>query len=173
MKSNIVNKEEQRESVILSAKNVIRIVLNMSDSIALNHKKKLLSEMLWVITEADGLVAKKRTNYKYKITYISSGTLDKIKTIGEDSPGYIKGLRHEHVFTRSSIINDLLRTPSRMKEILDNAIGCIVTLEEDRKLSDKGKGCNGWERYKSAGVKVYKRNRDLVGEDKFEIFTIE
>ena len=68
MKSNIVNKEEQKESVILSAKNVIRIVLNMSDSIALNHKKKLLSEMLWVITEADGLVAKKRTNYKYKIT---------------------------------------------------------------------------------------------------------
>jgi hypothetical protein len=112
--------------------------------------------MIWVITEADGLTAEKRTGYKKKITYISEG-VKKRRDKGDQS---IKGLIHEHVYIRKGIVLKLLNGKGRnIEKILKNAIGCVVTNKEHKKLHEII-GCDGWERYKKANIKVYNSKTD-------------
>lgn len=126
--------------VIVSAINAINQILLMDDVID-KHKKEMLSNMIWKITEAGG---------KYTTTYLSKKVF-KIRSSGNKSN---IGLNHEHVFTRKELIRKLLTNPKKAKSILKNAIACTVTKLEHRKLSSV-KDVEGWERYKKAGIKVY------------------
>ncbi len=172
MTKTFEQKQKEQKAVIASTTNAIKHILEMRDDVQEINIKQLISLMLWKFTEADGLTAKKRTNYKYKLTYISEDTLNKLNKIGEDNKEYIKGLVHEHVYTRDSLIKDLLLRPKDLNSILKNAVGCIVTKEEDVRLRevDKTKICNGWLRYHKANIKIYKRIRDSIGDEKFELF---
>jgi hypothetical protein len=71
---------------------------------------------------------------------------------------------HEHVFTRKTIANALLKKENQNKtrEILDLAIACTVTIEEDRALRAEEKRAKaekrslvGWQRYKEAKIRVF------------------
>ena len=55
-----------------------------------------------------------------------------------------------------------MNTPSDMESILKDAIGCTVTVDEHKQLSDLGEDIIGWDRYKKAEVRVFDR-----GEQKF------
>ena len=102
------------------------------------HYRELLSSLLWKITEADG--------HKYKTRFQSQGAMgctDRAK------------LRHEHVFQRSRMIEALENaSPHEVDDILKNAIGCTVTIEEHALLS-KFDDEYGWARYRKAGITVF------------------
>ncbi len=169
MTRDILTKEKERDEVISSAYSAVGHILAMKDDgkrSRIKIEKKLLTIMLWIITEADGLTADQRTNYKYKLTYRSEDTMKKIGRLGEEgenSPNYIKDLRHEHVYTRNGLINRLLKSPQNMSSILKDAIGCVVSKEEDKRLrevdkireTDKSKKFEGWNRYKKAKIGVW------------------
>ena len=167
MTRDILSKEEERDKVISSAYSAVKQILAMKDDgkRIRKIKKKLLTIMLWIITEADGLTAKQRTNYKYKLTYRSEDTINKIDQLGEkgeNSPDYIKGLIHEHVYTRNGLVNELLMSSQNTDSILKKAIGCVVSKDEDKRLrkidkirnTDKSRKFEGWNRYREARIKV-------------------
>jgi len=136
-----MTKKYQKEEIILSTTNAIRYILKIPNSEVLEkHKKDLLDEMIWKLTEAGG---------KHNQRYISEG-VDLKRKSGDWS---IKGLRLEHVYTRKSIISELLACPSDMNSILEKAIGCVVTAEEHDKLPHRD--YFGWDRYKQAKIRVW------------------
>ena len=158
MTNDRLKKEQKNKAVIDSVTTAIRHILDIPDDgnkIIIHHKKLLLSQMIWMFTEADGLMTEgKRTNYKYKLTYISEDTKKKRDRLGEDSKKYIKDLRHEHVYTQSGLIKKLLAKPKDVDEILENAIGCVVTKDEHKKLH-VDKEVDGWDRYIKAKIRVW------------------
>jgi len=97
----------------------------------------LIDHLLWKITEADG---KANTRYKTK------GALD----CADD-----KQLRHEHVCQKAKMI-DLLLTQGAggVEKILDDAVGCLVTVDEHLRLN-KFVSKYGWELYRKAGLEVF------------------
>jgi len=143
-------KEKERDKTILSATNIIRYILNIKN-IELKHKKRILNEMIWSITEADGLTAEKRTGYKKKITYISKEVKEK-RDKGDQS---IKGLIHDHVYQRKILVQKLLDNPRNTKSILKKAIACIVTDKEHHRLHKVDKNIDGWKRYQKAKIQVF------------------
>lgn len=98
------------------------------------HKRDIISGMLWKITEARG---------KYKTRY---------RSIRSKENG--AKLQHEHVFTRSDITDRIMAEPERAREILRDAIACVVTVDEHRKLTSVDPSLRGWDRYTAAGVDV-------------------
>ena len=102
------------------------------------HKRKLLSKCIWFLTEADG---------KLKTQFCSESALAAPK----------KSLRHEHVFIKKRIIDELLKPGCDVDELAKLAIGCIVTIDEHAELHSIDKALNGWKRYAAAKVKVIDR----------------
>ena len=62
-------------------------------------------------------------------------------------------LRHEHVHTRSDVVEALLA--GDVGEALENAAACVVTIEDHCALDDATG--NGWDRYADAGIRVWDR----------------
>jgi hypothetical protein len=98
------------------------------------HKRDIISGLLWKITEARG---------KYTTRYRSrASTEDGAK------------LRHDHVFTRKNITDRIIAEPQRAREILRDAIACVVTVDEHKRLSKLGEAMRGWDRYREVGIEV-------------------
>jgi hypothetical protein len=107
------------------------------------HYRQLLSVLLWKITEAEVP--------KYKTRFQSQGALG-----GSDKAK----LRHDHVFQRSKMIAVLEKAaPDEIDDILKDAIGCTITIEEHTRLS-KFDEEYGWERYRKAGIMVINTQTD-------------
>jgi len=50
-----------------------------------------------------------------------------------------------------------MHEPSRSRELLKTAIGCVVTVDEHQRLTNitrKQPDLRGWERYNAAGITV-------------------
>jgi hypothetical protein len=62
--------------------------------------------------------------------------------------------RHEHVYPRSRLIDAFIAKPEALDEILINAIGCTVTIDEHLRLTPFDRLHEGWERYRRADVTV-------------------
>ena len=101
------------------------------------HLKQLLSVLLWKITEANG---------KYNLRYVSKGVLVRMQKIK---------IIHEHVYEREKLINDLISGKKTIQKILENAVACLVTVEEAELLSKVDKKLDGWERYYAARITVF------------------
>jgi hypothetical protein len=123
--------------IIRSAKTAIASILQMSQKVLPDHKRSLISRMIWRITEAHG---------KYNTQFCSEGALQS----ADD-------LRHDHVATRRDLIIRLMNAPSDFENILQDAIGCTVTTKEHQELSTLGGKFTGWDRYREAKVRVYDR----------------
>lgn len=103
------------------------------------HKRDIINGMLWTITEARG---------KYTTRYRSKGAFD--------APKGTK-LQHEHVIPRKQLVERIMREPYAAREHLSTAIGCVVTVEEHRRLTSIDRtqpGLHAWERYAAAGITV-------------------
>ena len=123
--------------IILSATTAIASILQMSQKVLSDHKRRLISRMIWKITEAHG---------KYNTRFCSEGAL-------RDADD----LRHDHVTTRKNLIDRLMNPPFDLEGILKDAIGCTVTTDEHENLSALADEIIGWDRYKKAGVRVFDR----------------
>jgi hypothetical protein len=161
MTKDLLKREEDYKAEISSAKNAIRHILNTPEPFRLIHKKRLIGEMIWRITEGDGLLSEeKRTGYKKHLTYISE-SVKKRRDVGNYD---ISDLIHEHVFKKSRLVDKLIANPVGIDEILKNAIACVVTKEEHKilhKLDKTDKEIDGWERYIKARIGVWnERNKE-------------
>jgi hypothetical protein len=119
------------------AKIIIKAVLELNVSVPM--KRKVIDSMLWNITGAFG---------KYNTRYISKEAMENHDIVKN----------HEHVFRKKNMINNILAHPEELDSILENAVGCTVTIDEHKLLGEvdrSNKGIDGWERYKQAGISVY------------------
>ena len=82
--------------------------------------------------------------------------------LGAEVRKYTKLLRHEHVHTRQSLRRRLLKCNESIASVVDDTVGCVVTVEEHRKLKDT---LQGWKRYRDAHIEVFDREE----ETKFRI----
>jgi hypothetical protein len=98
------------------------------------HKRDIISGMLWKITEARG---------KYTTRHRSRAAME-----------FGAKVQHEHVFTRKDLTDLIIAEPDRAREILRDAIGCVVTVDEHRRLSRVDRAIRGWDRYAAAGIEV-------------------
>lgn len=121
--------------IVASAKEAIKGILSMEDPVLVEHKKSLISRMLWKVTEANG---------KYTTRYSS----EKALSCSKDEK------RHDHVWTRKKMVEHLIDNPECVDEEVEKAIGCTVTKEEHSLLSEWDISCDGWDRYKNAGIRV-------------------
>jgi hypothetical protein len=80
--------------VTRSAKNLAKLVLG-SDDIILPHKKRVLSEVLWFLSEADG---------KYSTRFRSV----EVVSLATEEPTSDVRIQHEHVCPRASVSAKLL-----------------------------------------------------------------
>ena len=132
------NRHPDCERRVESAKRAIRALLGADLYPA--HLRELLSTCLWKITEAEG-------RSKYKTRYRSRASLDQDR----------KSLHHEHVVERKKMIDELIARPHDVDEIVASAVGCVVTRDEHRSLTEISRArpeLEGWARYEAAGVVV-------------------
>lgn len=117
---------------------LVKAILSMRDPDILPvHRRELLTVLLWKVTEAES--SKYKTRFQSKSAFACADR---------------KQLRHEHVFQRAKMIDELLEAmPSEIERLLTKATGCIVTLEESHQLA-KQDIHYGWERYRRAGIVV-------------------
>jgi len=132
------------EARIRSAKRLVVILIPLLQGeaeILHTHRKSIMSEALWKLTEAE--------TQKYKTRYCSKAVweLPDLDSAGID-------LIHEHVFQKAIMAEQLLRDVSMdVKKTLENAFGCVVTKKEHDRLADYGHE-DGWKRYRMAGIAV-------------------
>ena len=120
-----------------SARKLVKMLLDADDLYPV-HRKEFVRLALWKVTEAEG--GKRRPRYRSRASCQSE-----------------MKLQHDHVYERAKMADDLIANPERMDEILDKAIGCLVTMEEHERLAKAGKNrpaLQGWERYCAAGIEV-------------------
>jgi hypothetical protein len=135
---------EKAAGIIASAKKLAHLLLGgPRRAILVQHRRKMLKEVLWLISEADG---------KYATRYRSA----EVVRLARQSPGCNVAIRHEHVYPRAQVTAEILRReaefrrfPGRLDKFLDETVGCVVTAREHRELLD---GAVGWNRYENVPV---------------------
>jgi hypothetical protein len=132
-KSHPLSRERKRSAVAL-----IKLLLaEKNPDILRVHRRELLRVLLYKLTEAE--------SPKYETRFQSKAASER--------KGHVE-LRHDHVFRRAKMVDDLEKAMEKIDIILRNAIACTVTAEEDRNLSKVGKRYDGWARYKQAKIAV-------------------
>lgn len=110
------------------------------------HRRRLLHDAVWVVTEGAG-----RTR-KYRPRYRSGGVLALDGLARRD---WLALVRHDHVVTIRSLVDELLRLGADPEAVLAKAQGCLVTKAEHQRLTEQDAKQSGWDRYLAAGVDVY------------------
>ena len=131
--------EERKRSALALIKHLL--AAKDSPGVLPNHLREPLDVGLWKLTEAEG--------GKYNTRFRSQGALNCID----------KKRQHDHVFQRAKMVTALEKamekaTPDKIDQILTKAVGCVVTVEEHKRLEKFDKKCDGWERYQKAGILV-------------------
>jgi hypothetical protein len=125
--------EERRRSAVA----LVKMLLRERDVLAREHLIEALNLALWKLTEAEA--------GKYQTRFRSV----------EPSATNRKVLRHDHVFQRKRMVDDLLEavSPEAVDDILKKAVGCTITKDEHTRLN-QFKDLDGWVRYQRAGITV-------------------
>jgi hypothetical protein len=92
---------------IESARKLVKILLDATDLYP-SHREEFIRLALWKVTEAEGT--------KYNTRY---------RSLASQHPG--AEIQHEHVYERGKMKDALIAEPGRVDEILDLAVGCVVT----------------------------------------------
>jgi hypothetical protein len=108
------------------------------DDILPRHKRKMLKEAVWLVSEADG---KHSTQFR---------TRKVVELATKESQSQLK-IQHEHVVPRAVIADLLLRFPHLVAEILNTVVACVVTQDEHNQLNRE---FEGWRRYSRARTKI-------------------
>jgi hypothetical protein len=109
-----------------SALKLAQAIAELGDDVDPKHQRKLLRDIVWIVTEA---------NSKYNTRYVLEHVYKAQKP------------NHEHVVPIESLVKRMLERPDIISQVLDDAIGCLVTKEEHRLLPKKSTG-EGWDRYR-------------------------
>ena len=130
------------QAIIASARILARLALE-TEEMRMQHRKKMLNDAIWYHTEADG---KWKTRYKSKVVW----------DLAHNEPQSLVLINHEHVITRSNLVEDmlgnrlhLLEHLDELHELLNTAVACIVTADQHAELL----AGIGWKRY--ANIEVF------------------
>ncbi len=108
------------------------------------YKRKVLSDLLWKYTEADG-----KWNTRHRSVAAAEAEFTTLKALKE-------ALRHDHVTSRSELVSRLIASPPKqVSSILADAIACLVTVDEHKRLCRFDKTHPGWSKYAQATVKYH------------------
>lgn len=129
------------EANLRSATVVLRFALSSEDVVP-SLRKRLINDCLWFITEASG---------KYTTRFRSRGVLE-LEANGRIS-NWRSRVRHEHVVTRRSLA-ERLESGEDPASVLEDAVACVVTVEEHDRLAPFDRSHEGWDRYREAGIEV-------------------
>ena len=123
--------EDRRRSIA----QLIRILIAIDDPLVLDEQKlQVIDTLLWKFTEADG---------KHKTPFRSVAALGVSSNLQ---------LRHDHVATREQLKHLLIKSrPEQVDFILQEAVGCLVTIEEHDRLPHDRQSF-GWQRYEEASI---------------------
>ena len=121
--------------IVASAKHLACLVL-ASKELLTKHRKKMLSEVLWLISEADG---------KYSTRYRSV----EVVRLASKEPNSSTKIQHEHVFPRKKITERILQNPALLDQLLSETVACVVTEQEHKCLKNSKEG---WQRYEEVPV---------------------
>ena len=130
---------EDAQNKVASARELANVALRETGMLQ-SHRKHLLKLAQWWVTEADG---------KWKTRFRSAAVIQ----LAQDDPDSQMLINHEHVYGRAELAERMMQDRSQVDAILELCIGCIVTVEEHRKLSAQ-RGLQGWDRYRTAEVRV-------------------
>ena len=131
----------QAEAVVRSASVLAQGIVGLHGSETLEkHLRELLSVIVWKITEAHG---------KHNLRYRSLGILQKNAYLEPGTP------IHEHVHTRLSLAQRMVRGTESVEEVLADALACLVTRAEDKLLRKVPNHIQGWERYRRVRIAVF------------------
>lgn len=137
---NKFKRHAEADERISSARNLVKGLLKMRGITTPHRRTMLRRHALFLLTEAE-------QSDKHKTRFCSEAAL-------KAAP---KGKRHDHVFQRSKMVEKLLdakrNSINDIDSILDNAIGCTITIQEHKRLN-KYEGYDGWERYRKARIVV-------------------
>jgi hypothetical protein len=127
---------ENEEEIFTAAIATARFAVSSPDLFD-KYRSELLDNVLWLVTVAP--------SGKY-------GTRFRSRAAVEDPAAQ---LRHEHVYTRRTLIRQMMADPSCIEQIIrERAIGCVVTKDEHRRLTPFDRSHEGWDRYREAGIEV-------------------
>ena len=150
---SIYKESQHSHRTVASAKHLAMLVLKAENILIEKHIKKILTEVLWMLSEANG---------KYDTRYRSS----EVVRLAKEEPTSEVKIQHEHVFPRKGVIENILSQrqailadPNLLDEILDKTVGCVVTEEQHKALR---KTEDGWHRYKGIEVLDMSQNPPLV-----------
>ena len=123
----------------------VRVLLDVLRSlpIGLSLKKKMLVGAIWQICESTG---------SFHARHRSEGV---IRTVGQK-------IQRDHVFKKQTLIAELLGSEPDLDNIIKQALCCIVTEDEHKRLHRIDKSVDGWARYRAAGIVVY----DMLDESR-------
>lgn len=131
-------------AIVRSAQKLAYLVLTCTDPSVLEiHKQVVIKQVLWMISSADG---------KYSTRFRSA----EVVNLATNDNASLVGINHEHVFPIRAVRAEILRrrdelvdSPESLNQLLSETVGCVVTHDEHRRLSNLH---IGWERYE--GVEV-------------------
>ncbi|MGY1829020.1 hypothetical protein ACI8AA_01180 [Geodermatophilus sp. SYSU D01180] len=109
------------------------------------HRKRLLNEAIWFVTER-GSVSR-----KYRLRYRTPAALAIQRTL--PAAAAAKQLAHEHVQPRKYLVARLLEPGADVARILAGAEACVVTRSEHERLTAQTSAI-GWQRYVAASITV-------------------
>jgi hypothetical protein len=116
-------------SLIDSAINLAKAIL-ATDALE-DHKRGFLHGCVWTVTQVQG---------KYiGVRYWSEGVFALVEQNGGEIENVLRikplCVRHEHVNTRKSLVEKMMKDHSCVEEVLRNqAIACLVTIDEHKRL---------------------------------------
>ena len=96
-------------------------------------KREMIDRALWLVAELSG---------NFSPRYRSDSAL---RMLGAK-------IQRDHVFPRSTLIALILEGKEPLRDIIDRAVCCLVTVEEHSRLSIAPPEVIGWERYRFADV---------------------
>jgi hypothetical protein len=127
--------EDRRRSAVALVKLLLKDVPDLLNQ----HRVECLKVALFKLTEAE-------TGKKHRLRFQSDAARSADKKL----------LRHDHVFQRGKMVEELLNVKSRPEDvdkILDRAVGCVITKDEHVRLN-RYNHKDGWGRYQEAGMVV-------------------
>lgn len=127
------------DALIASARRVMALALT-AEGLERRHRKALLDRMLWSLTEEPW--------GKLTVPFRSAAALRERS---------VSNLRHEHVWSKKTLIAELFGAPDQLDVIVERAVACVVTKDEAQLLDGKGspaKGLEGWARYRAVTIDV-------------------
>ena len=127
----------ESQQIKASAATLAIAVLNHKNILP-KHRRKMLKEAVWLVSEADG---------KHSVRFRTR----KVIELATNEPECQLRIQHEHVVPRAAIADQLIKFPDRVSEILNTVIACIVTRDEHNQLNRE---FEGWMRYSKARTKI-------------------